>query len=144
MVLDSGAIDHVTSSPNLLINSRHNTILPPVIMPSGEQALITSTGTLPLNFVISFKNVLGVPSFKVDLMSVSKVTRGLNCSVTFFPYWCILQDLTTKMKIGLGKQRGGLYYLTALASTTSRPTIKSSAAIASRPSCSHVVSSTDL
>jgi hypothetical protein len=144
LVLDSGVTDHITSSLNLLINSRQNTILPPVIMPSGEHAPITSTGTLPLNSVISLKNVLGVPSFKVDLMSVSKVTRGLNCSVTFIPYWCILQDLTTKTTIGLGKQRGGLYYLTALASTTPRPTIKSSATIASRPSCSHVVSSTDL
>jgi hypothetical protein len=40
-------------------------------MPSGEQAPITSTGTLPLNYVISLKNVLGVPSFKVNLMSIS-------------------------------------------------------------------------
>jgi hypothetical protein len=53
-------------------------------MPSGEQAPITSTGTLPLNSVISLKNVLGVLSFKVNLMSISRVTRGLNCSVTFF------------------------------------------------------------
>ncbi|CAL8991196.1 unnamed protein product [Prunus brigantina] len=110
LILDSGATDHITSSPNLLVNSRQNTILPPIIMPSGEQAPITSTGTLPLNSVISLKNVLGVPSFKVDLMSVSQVTRSLNCSVTFFPSWCILQDLTTKTTIGLGKQRDGLYY----------------------------------
>ncbi|CAL8157085.1 unnamed protein product [Prunus armeniaca] len=68
LILDSGATDHITSSPNLLVNSRQNTILPPVIMPSGEQAPITSTGTLPLNSVISLKNVLGVPSFKVDLI----------------------------------------------------------------------------
>jgi len=141
LVLDIGATDHIIYSLNLLINNHQNTVLPPVIMPSGEQAPITSTGTLPLNSVISLKNVLGVPSFKVDLMSVSKFTRGLNYSITFFPYWCILQNLTT---IGLGKQRGRLYYLTALASTTPRPTIKSSAAIASRPSCSHIISSTDL
>ncbi|CAL2249557.1 unnamed protein product [Prunus armeniaca] len=117
LILDSGATDHITSSPNLLVNSRQNTILPPVIMPSGEQAPITSTGTLPLNSVISLKNVLGVPSFK---------------------------DLTTKMTIGLGKQRDGLYYLVALASATSSPKFRSSAAIASHPSCSHVTSSTDL
>ncbi|CAL8150570.1 unnamed protein product [Prunus armeniaca] len=144
LILDSGATDHITSSPNLLVNSHQNTILPPVIMPSGEQAPITSTGTLPLNSVISLKNVLGVPSFKVDLMSVSQVTRSLNCSVTFFPSWCILQDLTTKKTIGLGKQRDGLYYLVALASTTLSPKFRSSAAIASHPSCSHVTSSTDL
>jgi hypothetical protein len=118
LILDSGATDHITSSPNLLVNSRQNSILPPVTMPSGEQAPITSTGTLPLNSVISLKNVLVVPSFKVNLMSISQVTRGLNCLVTFFPYWCILQDLATKTTIGLGKQRGRLYYLVALASPT--------------------------
>jgi hypothetical protein len=34
--------------------------------------------------------VLGVSSFKVDLMSVSILTKDLNCSITFFFYWCIL------------------------------------------------------
>ena len=105
LILDSGATDHITSSLNLLVDSRQNTILPPVIMPSGEQAPIMSTGTLHLNYVISLKNVLGVPSFKVDLMSISQITRGLNCSVTFFPYWCVLQDLATKTTIGLGRRR---------------------------------------
>ena len=90
LILDSGATDHITSFPNLLVNSRHNITLPPVIMPSGERAPITSTETLHLNSVISLKNVLGVPFFKVDLMSISRITRGLNCSVTFFPYWCVL------------------------------------------------------
>jgi len=71
LILDSGAIDHITSSPNLLVNSCQNSVLPPVTMPSGEQAPITSTGTLPLNSVISLKNVLGVSSFKVNLMSIS-------------------------------------------------------------------------
>ena len=54
-------------------------------MLSGEQALITSIGNLPLNSNITLKNVLGVPSFKVDLMSMSRVTRDLNCSIAFFP-----------------------------------------------------------
>jgi len=143
-ILDSGASDHITSSPNLLVNSLQNSVLPPVTMPSGEQAPITSTGTLPLNSVISLKNVLGVPSFKVNLMSVSRVTKGQNCSVTFFPYWCILQDLATKTAIGLGKQRGGFYYLVALASPTPTPNCQSSAAIATKSFCSHVISSTEL
>jgi len=146
LILNNGATDHITSSPNLLVDSRQNTILPPVIMPSGEQALITSTGTLHLNSIISLKNVLGVPSFKVDLMSISRITRGLNCSVTFFPYWCVLQDLAMKTTIGLGKQRGGLYYLVTLASTPPTPKYQPSAstAIATQSSRSHVISSTDL
>ncbi|KAJ0084746.1 hypothetical protein Patl1_29409 [Pistacia atlantica] len=69
LIIDSGATDHITSSPTLLINGSKNTFLPPVAIPSGEQALITSIGNLPLNSVVTLKNVLGVPSFKVDLMS---------------------------------------------------------------------------
>ncbi|XP_020270654.1 LOW QUALITY PROTEIN: uncharacterized protein LOC109845793 [Asparagus officinalis] len=83
LIIDSGATDHITSSPTLLVNSNKNTFLPPVAMPSGEQAPITSIGNLPLNSAVTLKNVLGVPSFKVDLMS----------------------DLTTRTTIGLGEQR---------------------------------------
>ncbi|KAJ0008304.1 hypothetical protein Pint_29598 [Pistacia integerrima] len=106
-------------------------------MPSGEQAPITSIGNLPLISTVTLKNVLGVPSFKVDLMPVSRVTRDLNCSVTFFPYWSILQDLTT---IGLGEQRDGLYYLVALASEKSKPQTPSAAATSFRSPSSQVTS----
>ncbi|RVW66050.1 Retrovirus-related Pol polyprotein from transposon RE1 [Vitis vinifera] len=141
---DSGATDHITSSPTLLVNSSKNTFLPPVAMPSGEQAPITSIGNLPLNSAATLKNVLGVPSFKVDLMSVSRVTKDLNCSVTFFPHWCILQDLTTRTTIGLGEQRDRLYYLVALASEKPKTQTPSAAATSCRSPSSQVTSSTTL
>ncbi|RVW92060.1 Retrovirus-related Pol polyprotein from transposon TNT 1-94 [Vitis vinifera] len=144
LIIDSDATDHITSSPTLLVNSSKNTFLPPVAMPSGEQAPITSIGNLPLNSAATLKNVLGVPSFKVDLMSVSRVTKDLNCSVTFFPHWCILQDLTTRMTIGLGEQRDGLYYLVALASEKPKTQTPSAAATSCRSPSSQVTSSTAL
>lgn len=85
LIIDSGATDHITCSPSLLVNSKENTFLPPVVMPNGNQAPIISIGNLPLSPIIYLKNVLGVPSWKVDLMSVSRVTSDLNCSVTFYP-----------------------------------------------------------
>ncbi|KAM1681408.1 hypothetical protein ACFX2K_038957 [Malus domestica] len=114
-IIDSGATDHITSSPKLLTNGVKNDNMLPVLLPSGEQAPIALTGDLSLNSTFLLRDVLCVPTFNVDLMSVSRITGGLNCSVTFFSTWCILQDLTTKRTIGLGKQRGGLYYLVALA-----------------------------
>jgi len=48
------------------------------------------------------------------------------------------------MMIGLGKQRGRLYYLVALASTTPTPKFQPSTAIATKSFCSHVISSTEL
>ncbi|KAJ0014754.1 hypothetical protein Pint_21028 [Pistacia integerrima] len=73
-------------------------------------------------------------------MPVSRVTRDLNCSVTFFPYWCILQDLTTRMTIGLGEQRDELYYLVALASEKSKPQTPSAAATSFHSPSSQVTS----
>lgn len=86
LIVDSGASDHLTSTPASLIDSKKNFILPPVIMPNGDKAPIVSTSTLPLNSSFSLKNVLGVPTCKVDLISVSRLTRDLNCFLTFSPH----------------------------------------------------------
>ena len=71
LIIDSGAMARITSFLALLVNSSKNTLFSLVAIPSGEQTLITSIGNLPLNLVVNIKNVLGVPSFKVDLMFVS-------------------------------------------------------------------------
>ena len=47
---------------------------------------IVAKGSLPLDSIYYLHDVLYVPTFKVDLISVSCLTRGLSCSVTFFPY----------------------------------------------------------
>ena len=103
-IIDSDATDHITS-PSKLLHENKNCSLLPVLLPSGEKANIVAKGSLPLNSIYYLHDVLSVPTFKVDLISVSRLTRGLSCSVTFFPYWCILQDLGTRRTIGLGKQR---------------------------------------
>lgn len=51
--------------------------LPPVTLPSEEQAPIISIKTSPLNLTFHLKDMLGVPSFKVNLMFVIRVTSGL-------------------------------------------------------------------
>ncbi|KAI9186226.1 hypothetical protein LWI28_015065 [Acer negundo] len=140
-IIDSGATDHIASSSELFFRKDKQRSLSPVLLPSGDKADITARGSLPLNSVYYLHNVLCVPTFKVDLMSVSRLTKGLNCSITFFPYWCILQDLATKKMIGLGKQRDGLYYLVALATKQS---VTDSHSPTNQPACNVTVSSTDL
>ena len=88
-IFDSGATDHITSSSKLSHKNK-NCPLPPVLLPSGEKANIVAKGSLPLNSTNYLQDVLSVPTFKIDLISASRLTRGLTCSVTFFPYWCIL------------------------------------------------------
>ena len=89
-ILDSGATHHITSSPTSLKHVDKNLSLAPVSLPSGDVAKITVTGSIQFNNSFQLNNVLCVPSFKVDLMSIGKITDDLHCSVTFFPSWCIL------------------------------------------------------
>ena len=117
-IVDSGPIDRTTSSSKLLHKDK-TCLLPPVLLLSGKKMNIVTKGSLTLNSIYYLHDMLSMPTFKVDLISVSHLTRGLNCSVTFFPYWCILQDLATRRTIGLGKQCDGLYYLVALATEKS-------------------------
>ena len=79
---------------------------------------------------------------QVNLMSVSRLTRELNCSMTFFPHWCVLQDLATRRMIDLGKQRDGLYYLAAL--MTRKIGTASYSSPKCQPTCNLTTSSTDL
>ena len=67
--------------------------------------LIFPTPSLPLSFVLS------LPNFYFNLMSVSKLTQALKCYFSFFPNFCLFQDLMTKQIIGRGHEFGGPYIL---------------------------------
>jgi len=41
LIIYSGATDHILSSPILLVNSKENTSLPIVVIPNGNQALLS-------------------------------------------------------------------------------------------------------
>ena len=94
-ILDSRATHHITS-PTELRSIDNNSSLTPVSLPSGDVAKITMTGLIQFDNSFRLNNVLSVPSFKVNLISVGKITNDLHCSIIFFPSWCILQDLATR------------------------------------------------
>ncbi|KAK3008274.1 hypothetical protein RJ639_014960 [Escallonia herrerae] len=100
-ILDSGATDHITSDPTLFTQTNSSSI-PSVNLPTGSSASINSIGTIPFNSNITLDNVLCVPSFRLNLMSVSKPTNDLNCCAILFPSFCALQDLATGKMIGSG------------------------------------------
>ena len=66
---------------------------------------------LPILVLISLSSVLYIPSFPFNLLSISKLTKILNCAAIFLSTHCIFQDLKTRMIIGGGHEAGGLYYL---------------------------------
>ena len=45
---------------------------------------------------------------------MSKLTKDLNCSVTFFPFCCKFQNLSSERMIRNVEERNGLYYLSGV------------------------------
>ena len=42
---------------------------------------------------------------------MSKLTLTLNCSISFFPNYCLIKNLLTKRIIGRAREYGGLYII---------------------------------
>ena len=49
---------------------------------------------------IPLTSVLSLPNFPFNLMFVSKLTQALKCYISFFPDFCLFQDLMKKQIIG--------------------------------------------
>lgn len=110
-IICTGATHHMTYTSDFFITKTFQSSSNPVRLPDGTHAPITHIGTLSLSPDLSLSNVLCVPSLHHNLFSGSALAKDLNCSVIFYPDHCVLQDLLSKRKIGLGKLHGGLYIL---------------------------------
>ena len=65
---------------------------------------------IKLNDDINLQNVLYVPQFRFNLLSVDKLVSNLKCNVTFDSNGCYIQDSMRKHWL-LGRPRSGLYIL---------------------------------
>ena len=67
--------------------------------------------TIHLTPLITLTYVLSLLQFFFNLIYVSKLTRILNYSISLFPNYCLIHDLSTKEIIGRGRKSGGFYIL---------------------------------
>jgi len=109
-IIDTGATDHMVCSLSFLTTitllvSKH------VKLPNGNFAKVTHIGTVQISATLTLTNVLCVPSFSFNLISVSKLISVLQCCLIFIAEYCFIQQLLGWKMIGLGKERGGLYHL---------------------------------
>jgi len=109
-ILDSEATDHVCFTlSDFSTYHRINPILKK--LPNGHYVTSNYSGTVNLNYRISLTNVLYVPTFSFNLVSISKLASCLQCDLTFCSNKCIIQDNKTKDRIGSVDLIGGLYCL---------------------------------
>lgn len=108
-VVDSGATDHITHRIDILENRTKNNYERPVIIPNGDTVPVEGRGDYTLPGGDKIEAVLYIPKFKCNLLSVSRLSKDLQCAVTFFPDFCVMQGLRSKSLIGAGECRKGLY-----------------------------------
>nr|CAN79672.1 hypothetical protein VITISV_012210 [Vitis vinifera] len=92
--------------------------LPVVTLANGSQTVAKGIGlTLPLPS-LPLTSVLYTPECPFNLISISKITRTFNCSITFSDKFVTLQDRSMGKTIGIGRESQGLYHLTSDSSPT--------------------------
>lgn len=75
----------------------------------GTLTTIGGKGNIQLSASLTLSSVLHVPDLSSNLLSVSSLTKNLNCCITFFPTHCVIQDLRTRTLIGGASEDRGLY-----------------------------------
>ncbi|XP_019257833.1 PREDICTED: uncharacterized protein LOC109236058 [Nicotiana attenuata] len=127
-IVDTRASNHMTSSLEILHDYKAlpNTEENKVQLPTGSVASVSHIGNASVLSNHEISNVLYIPDFKFNLLSVSKLTKELKYMVGFFPDFCIFQDLFSGQVKGIGREEHGLYILRGSTSiaNSSQPTNK--------------------
>ncbi|XP_074299714.1 uncharacterized protein LOC141630869 [Silene latifolia] len=132
-IVDTGASDHMTSRIDLLHNVRF--LVRPVMvgLPDGTIKLVHKVGDIILTSAIQLKDVLVVPDFKRNLLSVSKLIQHTPMIVLFTSEYCAFQDLTKKRVLGLAKRQRYLYWFEpALKNKAAQSSIKDKGALTNK------------
>lgn len=110
-IVDTGASDHMTRCKQLLID------ITPLIIPIKigllDRSLKTVTQVSNVHVLpkMILKNVLYVPDFKHNLMSVSRLLDENHLRIEFDSKGCVMQDPITDQVIALGSVQDGVYKL---------------------------------
>ncbi|OIT31261.1 hypothetical protein A4A49_65891, partial [Nicotiana attenuata] len=90
-IVDTGATDHMASNSEMLktMTGLPNSKRGNMNLPNGKTIPVICKGSYNLINNDVIHDVLCVPDFKYNLLSLSKLTKELQCSVNFFPTFCV-------------------------------------------------------
>ncbi|CAL0299836.1 unnamed protein product [Lupinus luteus] len=107
-IIDTGATDHACHTLSLFQTfKRIKPIL--VTLPNGNQILASISGSVMFSKHLVLTDVLYIPTFHYNLVSVSKLTKALCCRLIFLENFCEIQDLFSMKMIGVADLKAGLY-----------------------------------
>lgn len=112
-VVDSGATDHMVHNLDMLteitaVSGKSLT----VNLSNGANLNVMLVGKCFLTKDVLLENVFYVPSFRFNLLSVSRVTQSSKVGVTFVNNICPIQDLLSGATLGTGELVDSLYCFT--------------------------------
>jgi len=109
-IIDSGATNHICSSLTYFASDQQ--IHPiSVKLPNGNQVIVNYSGSFFLNQEHVIDNVLYIPCFTFNLLSVTKLIDKLSCVLTFDSNGCHIQDKNSLKIISSAKMQDRLYIL---------------------------------
>jgi transposase InsO family protein len=123
-IVDTGATHHTCHNLNWFTNYR--TITPiSVTLPNKTVVEACHRGNVRLSDTLQIHDVLFLPDFAVNLISVSKLCKEQDCIVNFETNQCVIQEKKDMRKIGLAEEIDGLYYLKAEKKTQKQAKVSS-------------------
>ena len=108
--MDTGTTHHVCRTLSLF-KSTSPSFNSSVTLLNGESVVITRIGSIELFDHFVLENVLYVPQFRFNLLSVSALTQSHRCFIQFDSESCFSQDHLQGKMIWMGKRKGNLYIL---------------------------------
>jgi GAG-pre-integrase domain len=109
-VLDSDATDHMMGNQNMLTNYRKINSYQFFTVANNEKIKIEEWGMVSIFPKRFIQDVFYVNNYSINLLSISKLSKDLNCEIIFKMKSIIFQDLLTKEKIDEGYLENGLYF----------------------------------
>ncbi|KAI5415180.1 hypothetical protein KIW84_040580 [Lathyrus oleraceus] len=109
-ILDTGATDHFSFNFSSFVEYK-NIVPIPVSLPDGSQVVASVSGTVAISPSLTLHNVLYIPSFHVNLISIAKLVDSNNCFVQFNANICHILQNHSKEMIGIANLNRGLYIL---------------------------------
>lgn len=109
-LLDTGATHHTYCLESSFTTLKHVEPLH-INLPNGSFVIVNQVGSVVLTKFITLSDVLYIPEFTFNLISVSSLITTHSYTVNFFLNSCVIQDLTRELSIGNGSRVGNLYYL---------------------------------
>ncbi|KAL2232264.1 UNVERIFIED_CONTAM: Retrovirus-related Pol polyprotein from transposon RE1 [Sesamum indicum] len=110
-IVDTGATSHMSGNVKLFQSLTTLTNSKQIRLPDNSIILATHKGDIRLCANLMLTNVLFVPHFAHNLLSVSQFCNSHQVKFSFLGSFCMMQDLKTNRILALGKQHRQLYHL---------------------------------